>query len=84
MFKPRVASTPYDRRAVSKVPATLLKTTVDMIEAASKPTVAIDVIISGIIEPTRENTAQSPISVDTAVAEIATKYNLIITLDAEW
>lgn len=55
-----------------------------MMEAASKPTVDINVIISGRIEPTKEKTSQNPISVDTAVAEIATKYNRIITFDAEW
>ena len=83
MFKPRVASTPYDRRTVSKVPTRLLYTTVAIIEAVSKPTVDIDVIISGRIEPTKENTAQNPRIVDVAVAEIAIKYNLTITLDAE-
>lgn len=55
-----------------------------MIEAASKAIVDIDVIISGRIEPTKENRAQSPISVDTAVAETANKYNAIIPFDAEW
>jgi hypothetical protein len=83
MFKPRVASTPYDRRTVSKVPTTLLYTTVAIIEAASNPTVDIDVIISGRIEPTKEKTAQNPRSVDAAVADTAIKYNLTITFDAE-
>jgi hypothetical protein len=83
MFKPRVASTPYDRRTVSKVPTTLLYTTVAIIEAVSKLTVDIDVMISGRIEPTKENTAQNPRMVDVAVAEIAIKYSLTMTLDAE-
>jgi hypothetical protein len=56
---------------------------VAIIEAVSKPTVDIDVMISGRIEPTKENTTQNPRIVDTAVAEIAIKYNLTITLDAE-
>jgi len=83
MFKPRVASSPYDRRMVSKVLTTLLYTTVAMIEAVSKLTVDIDVMISGRIEPTKENTAQNPRIVDVAVAETIIKYNLTITLDAE-
>lgn len=54
-----------------------------MIEAVSKLTVDIDVMISGRIEPTKENTAQNPRIVDVAVAETIIKYNLTITLDAE-
>ena len=40
-------------------------------------------MINGRIEPTKENIAQNPRIVDAAVAEIAIKYNLTITLDAE-
>jgi hypothetical protein len=53
-------------------------------EAVSKLTVDKDVMISGRIEPTKENTAQNPKITDTTVAEIAIKYILTITLDTEW